>query len=291
MSTEEANALTRHIHLANRPASGSPCALLLPALVLLAACLAGCRPPQAPPAAKPVVAPDPVQSAPTQPAIATTSFAHKSFTVCRVDLTRQSIELFWRDDKAMPFGGFEALDRWLRTRKRQLVFAMNAGMYRPDFSPVGLYVEHGKQLRPLNLSRGSGNFCLRPNGVFAITRSGARIVESTRYPAIRGTTVLATQSGPMLVIDGRLHPAFRSNSTSRLVRNGVGVVAPQQVVFAISEEPVSFYEFATFFRDGLHCRNALFLDGSVSGIYSPALHRNDALSPLGPILALTGPTR
>jgi uncharacterized protein YigE (DUF2233 family) len=161
-------------------------------------------------------------------------------------------------------------------------------MYRPDFSPVGLYVEHGKQLRPLNLASGKGNFCMKPNGVFALMKSGARIVESSRYPTIKRSTIFATQSGPMLVLNGKLHPSFGRNSPSRLMRNGVGVVSPQQVVFAITEDPVNFHEFATFFRDGLHSPNALFLDGSISSLYSPKLKRNDAWAELGPMLAVTG---
>jgi uncharacterized protein YigE (DUF2233 family) len=164
---------------------------------------------------------------------------------------------------------------------------MNAGMYREDFSPVGLYVEKGKKLRPLNLASGSGNFCLKPNGVFAITKSGARLVESSHYPAIRASTSLATQSGPMLVINGHLHPKFSSTSQSRLFRNGVGVVSSRKVVFAITEDPVNFHEFATFFRDRLKCQNALYLDGSISSLYAPALKRNDRFVELGPMIGVT----
>lgn len=219
--------------------------------------------------------------------ISTTRFAGKRYTICRVDLSRQRLDLFWKDGSGRPFRSFEALAAAQRAQGRKLVFAMNAGMFHPDFSPVGLYVEHGKQLRPLNLRRGASNFCLRPNGVFALTRSGARVIESSQYPALRKSTLLATQSGPMLVIGGRLHPAFRSTSTSRLIRNGVGVVSAQRLVFAISEDPVNFHEFATLFRDGLHCQNALYFDGNVSSLYSTALHRNDNLVDLGPMIAVT----
>lgn len=219
--------------------------------------------------------------------ITTTTYAGKRYTICRVDLTKQHLDLFWRDGNKRPFKSFAAVNEWLRPRKRQLTFAMNAGMYREDFSPCGLYVEHGKQLRPLNLANGSGNFCLKPNGVFAVTKSGARVIESSRYPTISKSTILATQSGPMLVINGKLHPAFNRASTSRLPRNGVGVVSPQQVVFVIAEDPVNFHEFATLFRDGLSCKNALFLDGTVSSLYAPKLKRNDAWAELGPIIGVT----
>jgi uncharacterized protein YigE (DUF2233 family) len=226
--------------------------------------------------------------------IVTTTFAGKRYVICRVDLTRDHLDLFWRDGSKQPLKTFDAVNQWLRPQRRRLLFAMNAGMYREDLSPVGLYVERGRQLRPLNLANGKGNFCLKPNGVFALRKrpgsptSVAQIVESSRYPSISKSTTLATQSGPMLVIGGKLHPAFRRASTSRLVRNGVGVPSPRKVVFALSEDPVNFYELAVLFRDGLSCPNALFLDGTISSLYSPPLHRNDAWVPLGPIIGVTG---
>ena len=211
--------------------------------------------------------------------------------MCTVDLSKQHLELLWRDGKKQPFKTFSAADRWLHSKGRKLTFAMNAGMYREDYSPVGLYVAGGKELRPLNLANGRGNFCLKPNGVFAVTKSGARIVESSQYPTIKAATTLATQSGPMLVINGRLHPKFSSKSQSRLFRNGVGVVSAQKVVFAITEDAVNFHEFATFFRDRLKCRNALYLDGSISSLYAPSLKRDDRFSALGPMLGVTAKAR
>jgi len=255
------------------------------ALAMLAAAHSGCRPHQREPGAERTAHRVAVRPRPTLETT-TIRFAGRRFTVCRVDLATQRLDLFWRDDAGAPFESFAALDLWLRARGRRLVFAMNAGMYREDFSPVGLYVEHGKQLRPLNLGRGRGNFCLLPNGVFAVTHSGAVVVESSRYPGIKAETLLATQSGPMLVIDGQIHPKFGRKSESRLIRNGVGVVSPERVVFAIAEDPVNFHEFATFFRDSLRCRNALFLDGTVSSLYSTALNRNDTKAELGPIIAV-----
>lgn len=219
--------------------------------------------------------------------IKTISFQGKRFTVCRVDPRETKLELYLRDESGTAFTTFDRLDTWLRSRGRQLVFAMNAGMFHPDFSPVGLYVEHGKQLRPLNLRKGKGNFSLMPNGVFAVVDSKATVVESSQYYTLKGQVSLATQSGPLLVIDGRIHQAFMPNSNSRLYRNGVGVSRDGRAVFAITEEPVNFYEFALLFRDGLECPNALFLDGSISSLYAPELGRNDFSMGLGPIIAVT----
>ena len=252
--------------------------------------LSGCRVPVALPPAKPAAK---APASPSTPGLDFTSETHagKRYTICRVDLTKHKLELFWRDGRRKPFEGFATLDGWLRGKGRKLVFAMNAGMYQSDHSPVGLYVEHGKELRPLNRSHGKGNFCLLPNGVFAVTDAGARVVETSKYHTIQDDAVLATQSGPMLVIDGHLHPGFAPDSQSRLIRNGVGVVSPHEVVFAISEDPVNFYEFATFFRDALNCPNALYFDGSVSSLFSVALNRNDNLTDLGPMIGVTAATR
>jgi uncharacterized protein YigE (DUF2233 family) len=160
---------------------------------------------------------------------------------------------------------------------------MNAGMFQPDFSPVGLLVQDGKELAPLNLGKGAGNFFLKPNGVFLVAASGPRIVASEEYPALSQGVRLATQSGPLLVRRGVIHPAFSAASSSRLVRNGVGV-SGKVAIFVVSEKPVTFYELARYFRDELQCPDALYFDGVVSSLYSEALGRSDAKAALGPII-------
>lgn len=217
----------------------------------------------------------------------TVEFSGKTFTVCTVNVRKDRLQLFHRDDAGEPFKRFDRLVAWLAPRKQKLVFAMNAGMYHPDFSAVGLFVAEQRQIVPLNTASGDGNFFLKPNGVFALTESGARVMESSEYPGIRERVILATQSGPLLLRAGKMHPAFHENSTSRLVRNGVGVPTPVTAVFVISDAPVTFYEFATLFRDQLHCPDALFLDGTVSSLYAPALKRDDSRVDLGPIIGVT----
>jgi uncharacterized protein YigE (DUF2233 family) len=211
--------------------------------------------------------------------------AKPRFTTVRVDARREHIELFLRDDAGETFNRFDRLTSWLASRNRRLRFAMNAGMFEPDFSPVGLLVQDGRQLSPLNLSDGAGNFFLKPNGVFFISDSTARIVASTEYPALARGVRLATQSGPLLVRNGALHPAINAASTSRLLRNGVGI-SGDTIMFVISEQPVSFHELAIFFRDELHCPDALYLDGVVSSLYSTDLQRNDLRADLGPIVGV-----
>ena len=214
-------------------------------------------------------------------------FNGMSATVCRVDTRVHRLRLFLNDEKDRPLKYFSGVNRLLLPHAEQLVFAMNAGMYHSDFSAVGLLIIDGQEINPLNLDSAPGNFFLKPNGVFLICDEGAQIIESSRYQQVATTVQLATQSGPLLVIDGALHPAFREDSTSRNIRNGVGVLSPHEVVFAISEQPVTFYEFATLFRNGLGCKDALFLDATVSSLYATNLGRCDVRASLGPIIGVT----
>jgi uncharacterized protein YigE (DUF2233 family) len=90
----------------------------------------------------------------------------------------------------------------------------------------------------------------------------------------------------MLVVDGKIHPKIKPSGTSMKIRNGVGACDGGAVVFAVSEEPVTFDAFARLFRDGLGCQNALFLDGSVSSLYAPELNRDDEMGPIGPMVGV-----
>jgi len=217
----------------------------------------------------------------------TVEIAGKRVTVCRVDVRTERLQLFHRDGNGQPFKRFPALGDWLGQRGQKLTFAMNGGMYHGDFSAVGLSVADGKTLTPLNTANAEGNFFLKPNGVFLVSEAGARVVESSEFPRLREKVILATQSGPLLLRGGRMHAAFRPGSVNRLFRNGVGVPSPDVALFAISEAPVNFHEFATMFRDVLKCPDALFLDGTISSLYAPKLKRNDFRMDLGPILGVT----
>ena len=165
-----------------------------------------------------------------------------------------------------------------------IAFAMNAGMYESDLSPVGLYIENGKMLKRANTLNGPGNFHLKPNGIFYVSGQEAGVLTTERFLSQKPWAEFATQSGPMLVINGKIDPKILP-SDSRKIRDGVGVRDAHTVVFAISEDAVTFWEFARLFRDSLGSANALFLDGSISSLYAPALHRSDTLFPMGPIIA------
>lgn len=209
----------------------------------------------------------------------------RTFTVIRIDTQAENLAIFLRDESGAPFHRLDRLAAWLKARNRELRFAMNAGMFHRDFSPVGLLVQDGRQVAPLNLAEGAGNFFLKPNGVFFIGAAGPRIVASEEYPALARGVRVATQSGPLLVRRGIIHPAFGVTSSSRLIRNGVGV-SGSDAVFVISERPVTFYELARYFRDELNCPDALYLDGVVSSLHSAELGRTDVKVELGPIIGV-----
>jgi uncharacterized protein YigE (DUF2233 family) len=213
------------------------------------------------------------------------------FTACRVDLKVDRLELFWRDDTGRPYRQFSALSEALAIKGKQLVFAVNAGMYQPNFSPVGLYVAEGREFVPLNHHVGSGNFSQQPNGVFLVEGGSARVMTTDEYASEHPKPSLATQSGPMLVHNGEITTSevMSPSSSWRKIRNGVCAPSSDAAVFVISESPVTFYEFARFFRDALHCREALYLDGSISSLYAPSLNRADRGSDMGPMLGVTVP--
>ena len=219
------------------------------------------------------------------------TYEHGEYMVCEVDLRRQSIRLFWKKHDGHPYEYPSSLPRVLSNQTGRLLFATNGGMYHPDSSPVGLYVEDDRQLVPANTSSGPGNFHMKPNGVFYVAGGVAGILETQSFIKRRPQVSLATQSGPMLVIDGKVHPRFARYGGSRKYRAGVGSRDPNVAVFAISESEVSFGEFARLFRDKLQCKNALFLDGgSATTFFSPTLGRNRDGLPLGPIIGVYGPS-
>jgi uncharacterized protein YigE (DUF2233 family) len=128
-----------------------------------------------------------------------------------------------------------------------------------------------------------------PNGVLLLRQDGtAEVIESSRYkPA--PDIAYATQSGPMLLIDGKLHPKFEADGQSRFTRNGVGIGSDGKAVFVISESAVSFGKLARFLRDRHSVRDALFFDGSVSSLWDPANNRMDSFAELGPMVVVFRP--
>jgi uncharacterized protein YigE (DUF2233 family) len=209
------------------------------------------------------------------------------FTICRFDPARHDLKLILDDAHGQPLRSLDRLRQSLGPQKVQVRFAMNAGMFDNDGDPIGLYVEDGFQRHVVSQTDGPGNFHLKPNGVFWLDDAGGHVAATDAYLAAKPHPRFATQSGPMLVVDGALHPSITPDGPSQLVRNGVGACPNGDVQFVISEEPVSFGKFARLFRDDLKCPNALFLDGTVSSLWSPSQHRLDNGPPLGPLIVVS----
>lgn len=195
------------------------------------------------------------------------------YTVAAIDLKKDSLALYWRSPSTgKPYLTFAELKARLAKQGKQMLFATNSGIYAPGPKPLGLHVEEGQTLVRVNNARGNaggGNFALLPNGVFWVRGTQAGVSETQAYKAANLSPTYATQSGPLLVQGGKLHPQFNQGSTSFKIRSGVGVCSDGQVRFAISAGPVNFYSFAVFFRDTLKCPNALYLDGSISAYATP----------------------
>ncbi len=212
------------------------------------------------------------------------------FTICTVDLNNEQLRLFLYDDAGYAFGHFSAVNDALHTQGLKLGFAMNAGMYHDDRSPVGHYVEDGKELMRVVPNAGPGNFGLLPNGVLCLGQDRADVIETKRFLDTQPECNHATQSGPMLVIDGKLHPRFLVDSNSRYIRNGVGTSQDgKSAVFAISRRAVNFHTFGRLFRDHLDLDQALYFDGNISRLHAPNLGRSDLGFRLGPIVGTVEP--
>jgi uncharacterized protein YigE (DUF2233 family) len=212
-------------------------------------------------------------------------FQGDSYTVCTVDAASENLRLFYKDADDDVIGSFSGIEA--QPDVAQLDFAMNAGMYHDDRRPVGHYVEGGVEVMRVIPNAGPGNFGLLPNGVFCINDGAAQVYETLQYLDQEPVCRDATQSGPMLVMDGALHPRFLIDSTSRFIRNGVGTSADgRTAVFAISNNSVTFHAFGSLFRDHLGLPNALYFDGKVSRLYSRVTGRSDFGFQLGPMVAV-----
>lgn len=210
-----------------------------------------------------------------------------AYTVCTFDAATDDIRLFHSDAAGEPFLQFDTLARELDEQGQTLVFAMNGGMYHEDRRPVGYFRDINGDHASVNTNDGPGNFHMKPNGVFWLDQDRAGVTESQAYLDRSIDPEFATQSGPMLLVDGVIHPELNPDGTSHKRRNGVGVSEDGRTVhFAISDTSVTFYNFATLFRDEIGVPNALFLDGQVSRLYAPNYDRNEFGADLGPIVGV-----
>jgi uncharacterized protein YigE (DUF2233 family) len=207
-------------------------------------------------------------------AVAMNLFAQKvntynsEFVSYTVNPRKQDLKLYWKDNKQEKFRNILKLKTWLGKKHKTLVFAMNAGMYKEDNSPLGLFIDNGKIITTLNTATRKGNFYMNPNGVFYVTTNKQPVICATKDFKYNAKIKYATQSGPMLLINGKINTAFKQGSSNLNIRNGVGILSDNRVVFVMSKTAINFYDFADYFKS-IGCINALYLDGFVSRTYLP----------------------
>ncbi len=214
------------------------------------------------------------------------TFEGVRLTHCVADPAKHRIRTALGPSGGAAYGSLSAFARSID--HSTVAFAVNGGMYGDNGQPIGYYVQGGDRIKELNRSDGSGNFHLKPNGVFYGTGGSWRIRTSDSFFSnVRDRPQFGTQSGPMLVIGGKLHPEIAENGPSRAIRNGVGIDKDGKAHFVRSEAPLSFGQLARFYRDELNVPDALYLDGQVSSLWDPASERLDSRTGLGPIIAVT----
>ncbi|MDR2237881.1 MAG: phosphodiester glycosidase family protein [Chryseobacterium sp.] len=212
----------------------------------------------------------------------------ENFVIYQVNPQKQNIQLYWKNHQNEILKSIRNLEKYTASQNEKLVFAMNGGMFEPDYSPKGLYIENNVVIHPADTSKGNGNFYLPPNGIFYITRNHlAEIIETQKF-RITPDIKYATQSGPMLVIENKINTAFQSSSKNLNIRNGVGILDNGEIIFAMSKKKVNFYDFASLFKE-MGCRNALYLDGFVSRTYLPEKKWIQKDGDLGVMIGVTEP--
>lgn len=212
------------------------------------------------------------------------------FVTYTVNPKKQEVVFYLKNKKRENFKNAANLKLWLDHQNKELLFATNGGMYTKEHTPQGLYIENQMLKNPIDKATGEGNFYLQPNGVFYITSTKNPVIcTSENFPADHPEKVAyATQSGPMLVIRGVIHQAFKENSANLNIRNGVGILPNNEIVFVQSKKEISFYDLAAYFK-GLGCKNALYLDGFVSRTYLPEKKWVQTDGDFGVIIAVTKP--
>jgi uncharacterized protein YigE (DUF2233 family) len=195
-------------------------------------------------------------------------------TSYRLNLNEQVLQLISKDENQKRVINASKLLEKVEKESASLLFATNAGIFDRSFKPLGLHIEDGKEIVPLNTSSGSGNFYLQPNGVFYVQGKAGYVVQTRDFKSNSEISV-ASQSGPLLLLNGKVNSLFTDGSSNKVIRSGVGVKDKSEAIFVISDDPINFYDFASYFKDKLNCSSALYLDGAISSMYVADLERTN----------------
>lgn len=216
------------------------------------------------------------------------SYCDEHFIDFNVRPSYHKIELRLLDKAGKPLGSFKRLKDELDAEGKKLLFAMNAGIFMQNQMPLGLYIENGKVFRKLNSTKNLyGNFYLQPNGVFLIAEGKPYIIETKSFHTFSEQHKIqyATQSGPLLLINGKYNQSLNKYNNNKLIRNAVCVRSNEEVNLSISRLPVSFTEMGEH-QLTLKCNSALYLDGAISGVYQKNMRLKNNQS-YGVMIAVT----
>lgn len=141
---------------------------------------------------------------------------------------------------------------------------VNAGYFDKAHRPMGLLRRDGKSLK--TAPRGGG---FLSNGCFTVAKGVPDICEFGCHAA---NSDLAIQSGPLLVMEGKVHPGVRKASLSQSCRTAIGIDWEDRVWLVVARSPLgglSLRDEALMLarplsRGGLNLRKALNLDGGSS---------------------------
>lgn len=220
-------------------------------------------------------------------------FRDQRFFSCALNPSKADVRIYNQNRtsrrRVEPYN-FESLDQLAVTTNQEMIFAMNAGMYEPNRMAKGLLIVNGKPEQRIDTARqGYGNFYMQPNGIFAIRKDSIAVLERTHvfFQNTPADFLYATQSGPMMLWEGKMNPKFNDGSPNRHIRNAVGITATNEVIFVISERRVTFFEISSFLVSQ-GCTEALYLDGAISQAYMPELGLTNLKNGghLGPIVVI-----
>ncbi|MBX7154837.1 MAG: phosphodiester glycosidase family protein [Candidatus Kapaibacterium sp.] len=206
------------------------------------------------------------------------------------DIQHQALIMYWKNENGDILRTIQNLKEHVEQQNQQLLFAMNGGMFTQEYAPLGLYIQQQKVLTSLNTKSGFGNFYIKPNGVFWVSTNNKAEITPTANFTLTKNIRYATQSGPMLLINGIINTAFTNGSKNVNIRNGVGILPNNKVLFVMSKHEVNFYDFALYFKQR-GCLQALYLDGFVSRTYAPSQKWIQTDGDFGVMIAVTKPKK
>ena len=147
-------------------------------------------------------------------ACAPKDFDGAKFTVCTFDPRHDNIRLFFTGTDGKPYGSLSALACGAKGEGRKAYVRDERWHVQQDQSRRPLCRGQPQAARGRHARR-CNEFHMKPNGVFWIGDGVAGVTETSRYLANTPPARYATQSGPMLIVDGKIHPKIRPNGTSR----------------------------------------------------------------------------